>query len=447
MQELGALFNAGTISGLTDRQLLELFRSRRDEAAELAFAALMERHGPMVLRVCRGILNDPSDADDAFQATFLVLVQQKAGPLWVRDSLGPWLYGVACRIATRARADRSRRQRHECRAAESGRETETGDIWEECAWGDLNRLMHAEVNRLSANHRAAIVLCYLEGQTHEQAAQNLGWPVGTVRSRLARARDRLRDRLERRGVAPWDGFAAQQLSEPLPSVSRELFNATIQAVTRGPESAVAVFAQATLKALYFKKLAQTAAVMVMIGLAAAGSTVLVSRGNGGRRAAQTRAVGRAAAHSVKAQTHVDPTAMQLAERLLKVGSDLFDAKQSQALASTFTRDGAIQLIDVDEGKFHESETKGRTEVESFYESAFKNATTIDSENHVEFAQFVLPDLMVIHGRFRPDAGQPELPFVQIRIKEGEAWRIQKLSLFLASQEKRSRSRDFGWDEP
>ncbi len=125
--------------------------------------------------------------------------------------------------------------------------------------------------------------------------------------------------------------------------------------------------------------------------------------------------------------------MRLAESLLKVGSDLFDAKQSHALAATFTLDGEIRFVDVDKGEFHESETKGRSDVESFYRSAFEKAATIDSENYVDFAQFVLPDILVIHGRFRPDAAEPELPFVQIRIKDQDQWRIKKLSLFLSSK--------------
>jgi DNA-directed RNA polymerase specialized sigma24 family protein len=105
------LFNAGTVAGLTDQQLLERFRARSGEAAELAFAALVERHGPMVLRVCRSVLRDPHEAHDAFQATFLVLVR-RAGSLWVRESLGPWLHQVAYRVASCARSAGTRRWRH-----------------------------------------------------------------------------------------------------------------------------------------------------------------------------------------------------------------------------------------------------------------------------------------------------------------------------------------------
>src|SRR6476661_1291295 len=102
------LFNLGTIGSLTDRQLLERFTAQDAEAFELAFGALVERHGPMVLRVCRSVLRDPHDAHDAFQATFLVLLR-RAGSLWVRDSLGPWLHQVALRTALRARSAAARR--------------------------------------------------------------------------------------------------------------------------------------------------------------------------------------------------------------------------------------------------------------------------------------------------------------------------------------------------
>ena len=115
-RQLRTVFNLGTIGELTDGQLLERLETRGDEAAELAFAALIERHGPMVMHVCRHALCDPNDAEDSFQATFLILVT-KARSLWVRDSLGPWLHRVAHRVATRARLDAARRREQEQRAA------------------------------------------------------------------------------------------------------------------------------------------------------------------------------------------------------------------------------------------------------------------------------------------------------------------------------------------
>ena len=117
LRHIQTLFSVGTVGGLTDGQLLEWYPNRTGEAAELAFAALVERHGPMVLRVCREVLRNEHEAHDAFQATFLVLVR-RAGSLWVRDSLAPWLHQVALRVAWCARSATARRRRHERKAAE-----------------------------------------------------------------------------------------------------------------------------------------------------------------------------------------------------------------------------------------------------------------------------------------------------------------------------------------
>jgi RNA polymerase sigma factor (sigma-70 family) len=196
VRRIRTLLNLGAIGDLPDGQLLERFTTRDGEPAELAFTALIERHGPMVLRVCRNLLSDPHDAQDTFQATFLVLVQ-KARRLWVRDSLAPWLHRVANRVAARARASKRWQQEHERRAANS-RPTMNGDT---SAWDDLGAILHEEIDRLQDRYRLPVVLCHLEGLTHERAARLLGLPVGTVKSRLRRARELLRSRLSRRGLA------------------------------------------------------------------------------------------------------------------------------------------------------------------------------------------------------------------------------------------------------
>jgi HlyD family secretion protein len=208
LRELRTLFHVGTIRGLTDGQLLERFATDRGEAAELAFAVLVERHGPMVLRVCRGVLVNPHDTQDAFQATFLVLVKKARG-LWVHDSLGPWLHQVAYRTAICARSAAARRRRHERAAAALVKEhrAEPGD--------ELARVLLEEIDRLPDRERLPVVLCDLDGQTHEQAARHLGWPVGTVKTRLTRSRERLRDRLARRGFAPNAGLLATETARTL----------------------------------------------------------------------------------------------------------------------------------------------------------------------------------------------------------------------------------------
>ena len=196
LRQIRTLFTMGTAVGLTDAELLERFAAREGEAAELAFAALVERHGPMVLRVCRQVLRDSHAAEDAFQAAFLVLAR-KGRSFRGRDSLAPWLQQVAWRTAAHLRADVSRRRRHEQRAAATG-----GEVVVDRAWDDLGEALHEELGRLPARYRLALVLCYLEGLSSEQAARQLGWPAATVRSRLTRGRERLRRRLMRRGLAP-----------------------------------------------------------------------------------------------------------------------------------------------------------------------------------------------------------------------------------------------------
>jgi len=200
LHQFERLFNHGTVAGLSEAELLERFVTHHDD---VAFEALMTRHGPMVLGVCRQLLHDPNDVDDAFQATFLVLVR-KAGTLRRCDLLGNWLYGVAYRVATRARVMASRRtdrvaafQRYAaggCEPADNRISNGTQDF-------ELKPRLHEEVHRLPEKYRAPIVLCYFEGMTHEEAAARLGCPLGTVKGRLTRARDLLHRRLTRRGVA------------------------------------------------------------------------------------------------------------------------------------------------------------------------------------------------------------------------------------------------------
>jgi RNA polymerase sigma factor (sigma-70 family) len=178
--------------GQSDRQLLEHFRRRRDEAA---FEALVGRHGPMVLGVCRRVLGNEADAEDAFQATFLVLAR-KAGSVARPELLAGWLFGVACRVARKARAQLARRRRLE---AEGGLAPMLPqDPLQEAAMEELRSLLDEELRRLPMKYQAPLVLCYLEGLTNEEAAQQLGWPTGSMSYRLARGREMLRERLRRR---------------------------------------------------------------------------------------------------------------------------------------------------------------------------------------------------------------------------------------------------------
>ena len=243
---LGTLFDSGSAIGRDDGDLVDRFLSGRGEVAARAFEAIVARHGGMVLRVCRATLGDENDARDAFQATFLVLTR-RAGSIRRRDRLASWLFGVARKVALRARADQARRRVRERRAAvaervDSPRSVEPDDL----------AALHEEIARLPATYRDPLILCDLEGLTYEAAARQLDCPLGTLAARIKRARDQLRTRLTRRGVvvADFGLVGALHPSAPLaPSILRS-------AITTGtvPVS-VAALAQRTIALMRIKTLA------------------------------------------------------------------------------------------------------------------------------------------------------------------------------------------------
>jgi HlyD family secretion protein len=229
LRQIHALYTVGTLAGLGDGPLLEQFATLRGEAAELAFAAIVARHGPMVWRICRRVLRDEHDAQDAFQATWLVLAR-KAGSIRDRGSVGNWLFGVASRVSLDARAASLRRRLHERRYAASQADLA---LAEDRDGHDLGAVLHEELRRLPERYRTAIVLCYLEGLSHEEAALRLGRPVGTVRSRLARGRERLRARLAGRGVVPSAAVLTAALArDSAASLPPALVRSTVQAAAR-----------------------------------------------------------------------------------------------------------------------------------------------------------------------------------------------------------------------
>jgi len=291
LRHLSTLFCVGAVGGLTDAQLLEQFTTRRDESAELAFEALVERHGPMVLRTCRSVLRDPHDVDDAFQATFLVLVR-RAGSLWVRDSLGPWLHQVAHRTASCARSAAARRRRHERLAAASAADLDDGPDGD-----DLGALLHEEVSRLPGRYRPAVVLCLLEGLTPEQAARHLSCPVGTVHSRLARGRERLRARLTRRGLAPaaWLPLAMLSAEATQSAIPISLVVSTVRAATRfaavkmaarAVTAPVAELTEGVLRMMFLTRLKLMAVFLLATGVLATGVGLLAGQRTEGNKQAE-----------------------------------------------------------------------------------------------------------------------------------------------------------------
>ena len=234
---LGTIFEDGAPGRRSDAELLDQFaRESRDETA---FAVLVDRHRSMVLRACRGVLGDPHAAEDAAQVTFLVLAK-KAGVLRSGETIAPWLFGVAVRVSAKMRVGAARRRKHERIGAER-----RGERSEVSPGDDLGPAVFEEVGRLPEKYRAPVVLCYFEGLSHDQAAGRLGWPVGTVRGRLARARDRLRGRLNRRGLSPSAGFLAALserwavLSPSTPGWAESTAEAACRFVSAVPGSATA----------------------------------------------------------------------------------------------------------------------------------------------------------------------------------------------------------------
>jgi RNA polymerase sigma factor (sigma-70 family) len=247
----------------TDRRLLERFASRRDEPA---FAALMDRHGPKVLAVCRRLLRREADVEDAFQATFLVLLRRADSVLW-RESIAGWLHQTAYRVSLKANSEAARRRVRERRPAPL-RPAEIDTAERE----DLRRILDEEVSRLPEKYRQPLVLCYLEGKTNEEAARLLGWPVGSVKGRLSRARDVLRSRLASRGLAPPPAS--------LPAVPASLKQATWRATllpASGLSRSITSLTRGAMRPLILTRLKLAAAFLVLLG--AAGGVALGLRAN------------------------------------------------------------------------------------------------------------------------------------------------------------------------
>jgi RNA polymerase sigma factor (sigma-70 family) len=245
-------------AGLTDAQLLERFIEHRDEAA---FAALVRRHGSMVMGVCLRVVRNHQDAEDAFQATFLVLVR-KAASISSRGLLANWLYGVAYNTALKAKASNVKRQAKEMQVTKMPDPATAGQqLWND----DLQALLDQELNRLPEQYRVPIILCDLEGKTRKEAAEQLGCPEGSLSSRLSRARVMLAKRLVRHGLAVSGGSLAAVVTQNLASASvpTSVAFATIKAATifaagqaaNGVVPAkVAALAQGVLNAMLLSKL-------------------------------------------------------------------------------------------------------------------------------------------------------------------------------------------------
>jgi RNA polymerase sigma factor (sigma-70 family) len=280
-RELQTLFSVGTLGGLSDGSLLERFAAHREEAA---FEALVRRHGPMVWGVCRRVLRDHHDAEDAFQATFLVLAR-KGHSIAQRELLANWLYGVACQTAMKARATRARRRMREGQVTDVPEPEATSHDLRD----DLTEWLDRELSVLPDKYRIPIILCELEGKTHREAAEQIGWPIGTVSGRLSRARAMLARRLSRRGVSLSAGSLAVLVARDAASArmpvrligstarAASLFAAGRAATAGAVPVEVAALAEKVVKTMLLSKI-KIATIILLVGLAlAAGGTGLAYR--------------------------------------------------------------------------------------------------------------------------------------------------------------------------
>ncbi len=254
-------------AALTDGQLLRSFLNRRDEAA---FEALVRRHGPMVRGVCRRVLRNVHDADDAFQAVFLVLLR-KAPALATREVVGDWLHGVAYRTALKARAAEARRRVKE-------RQTPRREAIKEESWPEWRTLLDQEVGRLPEKYRLPVVLCDLQGRTRNEAARQLGWPEGTLSGRLARARTMLARRLTRRGMTlPAGALSVVLTREAAAHLPISLVDSTCKAAmsfaaghAAAVPATVAALTEGVVRAMFLSKLKTLSVLLASALVLAAG---------------------------------------------------------------------------------------------------------------------------------------------------------------------------------
>jgi len=335
--DYAVLFAAGAIGTLSDAELLARFvQNRGDASAEAAFATLLDRHGPMVSGVCRRVTGDLHVADDAVQAVFIVLARKAhAVRLAADDSLGRWLYGVSLRVAHRARA-RSKTPPGAATSLDGLDPIDPSSPFDTLEQADLRAAIDTEIARLPAHYRSAVVLCHLEGLSQKQAARRLRCPVGTVESRLNRARERLRSGLARKGLAPAIGPLA--LISGVTSgatVSSQTATATVAAAIRISSNAalastvpatVAGLVKLTLRRMLMRQYLMIAG-LIAFGLAITGGAVGLSSAGGGEQSTPRADEQKPAARSKVAARSERPEP-PLARQLERIMTEYEDANRA-----------------------------------------------------------------------------------------------------------------------
>ncbi len=271
--------NRSEVTSVSDAALLERFAHQGDQAA---FELLVWRHQRLVLSVCRRVLGDGPDVEDAFQATFLAL-SRKASTVSRGDAVAAWLHTVALRIALRAR-----KSAHRKRSTNINLEAHvsSADPYQEAARRDLAAVLDEEINRLPRKYRVPVLLCYLEGKTYAEAGRQLGVPIGTLAGQLKRARDLLQRRLQRRGIGAFGALLAAVLCEDATTTAAPaaLVNTTVKtaaplllgkSTATGTVSAnVAELAEGALQSLSVAKL-RIGLTAVLAGLLVTGLGLLI----------------------------------------------------------------------------------------------------------------------------------------------------------------------------
>jgi RNA polymerase sigma factor (sigma-70 family) len=314
-------------AGWTDGQLLASFIDQKDEAA---FEALVRRHGPMVFGVCRRVIRNHHDAEDAFQATFLVLAR-KASSVKPRERVANWLHGVALRTAMKAKAMTAKRQGREKQVTEMPEP----ELTQQDQWRDLQPLLDQELNGLPENYRLPILLCDLEGKTIKEATQQLGWPQGTLAGRLARGRKLLAKRLANRGVVLSAGSLAAVLAPNVGSagVPTSLISSTVKAAARiaagqatlaGVVPAkVAALMEGVLKAMLLSKLKTRAVGLLLVALvcAAAGAIYQAQAAEQPKGEPGNKTTAVSTSHEVRPPKAAEQREYVIVSRLLEAGAE------------------------------------------------------------------------------------------------------------------------------
>jgi RNA polymerase sigma factor (sigma-70 family) len=338
VHQLRRIAAADTSADAPDNDLLDRFARHRDEAA---FTALLRRHGPMVLGLCRRLANNAADADDLFQATFLLLAR-KAAAIRKRESVASWLHGVAYRLAGKLRRQNARRQVSERRGATM----RTAQPALDAAWHELHELLANALQRLPERYRSALVLCYLEGLTHEEAARRLGCPLATLRSRVARGRELLRRRLTHGGLtlaaAPFAALLAAQHADAVPCVLLDSTRTAVLQIAAG-EPATELVSDSVLMLVRggVRPVKLLGAVLLGIGLAVAGAGLVAhhvpAADPSSAPAAESVPQAAAAPDTPRLDRHGDPLPP---EALTRLGTVRF--RQGGDLRSiAFTPDGKV----------------------------------------------------------------------------------------------------------